>query len=110
MTTKDVWIEMFKRARDVPITNGLYTYTHKLLNIVVIETDDPDVSGIGLAGRVETRPEVGAAIVNHFKKMTRRTGISTVRTAAPAGTRDRQQGTRNRDARPMRARRDTSSE
>ena len=69
MKITDVWLEMFKRARDVPITNGLYTDTHKLLNIVVIETDDPDVSGIGLAGGVENRPEVGAAIVNHFKKM-----------------------------------------
>lgn len=69
MKINDVWLEMFKRARDVPITNGLYTYTHKLLNIIVIETDDPDVSGIGLAGGVENRPEVGAAIVNHFKKM-----------------------------------------
>ena len=69
MKTNDAWLEMFKRARDVPITNGMYTYTHKLLNIVVIEADDPDVSGIGWAGGVETRPEVGAAIVNHFKKM-----------------------------------------
>ena len=46
MKINDVWLEMFKRACDVPITNGLYTYTHNLLNIVVIEADDPDVSGI----------------------------------------------------------------
>ena len=69
MKINDMRLEMFKRARDVPITDGLCTYTHKLLNIVVIETDDPDISGIGLAGGVENRPEVGAAIVNHFKKM-----------------------------------------
>lgn len=69
MKINDVWLEMFKRARGVPITNGLYTYTHKLLNLVVIEADDPDVSGIGLASGVANRPEVGAAIVNHFKKM-----------------------------------------
>ena len=53
----------------LPITDGLYTYTHNLLNIVVIETDYPDVPSIGLAGGVENRPEVGAAIVNHFKRM-----------------------------------------
>ena len=53
---KDMRLEMFKRARDVSITNGLYTYKHKLLNIVLIETDDPDISGIGLAGGVENRP------------------------------------------------------
>ncbi len=69
MKITDVRLEMFKRARDVPITNGLYTYTHILLNIVVIETDDPDVSGIGLAGGGENRPEVGTAIINHLKKM-----------------------------------------
>ena len=69
MKITDVRLEMFKWARDVPITNGLYTYTHNLLNIVVIETDDPDVSGIGLAGGIEASPEVGAAIIGHFKKM-----------------------------------------
>ena len=69
MKITDVRLEMFKWARDVPITNGLYTYTHNLLNIVVIETDDPDVTGIGLAGGIEASPEVGAAIIGHFKKM-----------------------------------------
>ena len=59
---------MFKWARAVPITNGLYTYTHNLLNIVVIDTDDTDIQGIGLAGGMESTPEVGAAFVKHFKK------------------------------------------
>ena len=68
MKITDVRLEMFRWARDVPITNGLYTYTHNLLNIVVIDTDDPDIQGIGLAGGMESTPEVGAAFVEHFKK------------------------------------------
>ena len=61
MKITDVRLEMFKWARAVPITNGLYTYTHNLLNIVVVDTDDPDIQGIGLAGGIESTPEVGAA-------------------------------------------------
>ena len=66
MKITDVRLEMFKRARDIPITNGLYTYTHNLLNIVVVETDD---TGFGLADGIADRPEAGAPIVGHFKKM-----------------------------------------
>ena len=69
MQITDVRLEMFKWPREVPITNGLYTYTHNLLNIVVIETDDPNITGIGLAGGVEASPEIGEAIIGHFKKM-----------------------------------------
>ena len=68
MKITDVRLEMFKWERAVPITNGLYTYTHNLLNIVVIDTDDPDIQGIGLAGGIESTPEVGSAFVEHFKK------------------------------------------
>ena len=68
MKITDVRMEMFRWPRAVPITNGLYTYTHNLLNIVVIDTDDPDIQGIGLAGGIESTPEVGAAFVEHFKK------------------------------------------
>ena len=41
MEITDVRLDMYKWPREVPITNGLYTYTHNLLNIVVVETDDP---------------------------------------------------------------------
>ncbi len=68
MKITDVRMEMFKWPRTKPITNGLYTYTHNLLNIVVIETDEPEITGIGLSGGIEVTPEVGAAIVEHFKK------------------------------------------
>jgi L-alanine-DL-glutamate epimerase-like enolase superfamily enzyme len=68
MKITDVHLEMFKWPRTVPITNGLYTYTHNLLNIVVIDTDDPDIQGIGLAGGIESSPEVGASFIEHFKK------------------------------------------
>lgn len=69
MKISDVRIEMFKWPRTRPITNGLYTYTHNLLNIVVIETDEPGLTGIGIAGGIEVTPEVGSAFVTHFKKM-----------------------------------------
>ncbi len=68
MKITDVRMEMFKWPREKPITNGLYTYTHNLHNIVVIETDDPDITGIGIAGGVEVSPEIGSAIIGHFKK------------------------------------------
>ena len=68
MKITNVRLEMFKWPRSVPITNGLYTYAHNLLNIVVIDTDDPDIQGIGLAGGIAATPEVGASFVEHFKK------------------------------------------
>ncbi len=55
MKITDVRLEMFKWQREVPITNGLYTYTHNLLNIVVVETDEAGITGIGLAGGIEAR-------------------------------------------------------
>ena len=69
MKITDVRMEMFKWPRVKPITNGLYTYTHNLLDIVVIETDDPDITGIGISGGVEVTPEIGAAILGHFRKV-----------------------------------------
>lgn len=69
MKITDVRLEMFKWPRVRPITNGLYTYTHNLLNIVVIETDEPDITGIGLSGGVEVTPEIGRVMVEHFSKM-----------------------------------------
>lgn len=69
MKITDVRMEMFKWPRARPITNGLYTYTHNLLNLVVIETDEPGITGIGMAGGIPVTPEVGGAFVVHFKKM-----------------------------------------
>ncbi len=69
MKITDVRMEMFKWPRAKPITNGLYTYTHNLLNLVVIETDEPGLTGIGIAGGIEVTPEVGGAFTAHFKKM-----------------------------------------
>ena len=68
MKITDVRMEMFRWPRAVPITNGLYPYTHNLLNIVVIDTDDTDIPGIGLAGGMESTPEGGAAFGGHFKR------------------------------------------
>ena len=75
MKITDVRMEIFRWPRAVPITNGLYTYTHNLLNIVVIDTDDPDIQGIGLAGGMESTPEVGAAFVKHFKKWRKKLNL-----------------------------------
>jgi len=69
MKITDVRMEMFKWPRAKPIANGLYTYTHNLLNLVVIETDQAGLTGIGMAGGIEVTPEVGSAFVAHFKKM-----------------------------------------
>jgi L-alanine-DL-glutamate epimerase-like enolase superfamily enzyme len=66
MKITDVRFEMFKWPRARPITNGLYTYTHNLLNIVVVETDE-DVTGIGLAAGVPVSPDIGRSIAEHFK-------------------------------------------
>ena len=68
MRITDVRLEMFKWPREKPITNGLYTYTHNLLNIVVIHTDDPAIQGIGIAGGMEAAPSVGAAFVEYFRQ------------------------------------------
>ena len=68
MKITDVRLEMFKWPRERPITNGLYTYTHNLLSIVVVETDD-GITGIGLAGGVPVSPDVGRSIAEHFTPM-----------------------------------------
>ena len=52
----------------VPCQSQMVTYTHNLLNIVVIDTDDPDIQGIGLAGGIAATLGVGASFVEHFKK------------------------------------------
>lgn len=69
MKITDVRMEQFQFPRHKPITNGLYTYTHSVLSIVVIDTDEPGIQGIGLAGGIDASPEVGQAILGHFKKM-----------------------------------------
>lgn len=68
MKITDVRMEMFKWPRHMPITNGLYTYTHSLLNIVVVETDEPGITGIGISAGIEVSPEVGQAFIQHFRK------------------------------------------
>ena len=62
-------MEIFKWPREKPITNGLYTYTHNVLNIVVIETDDESVTGIDLSGGIDVTPEVASVVCAHFKKV-----------------------------------------
>ena len=68
MKITDIKFKMYKWPRPKPITNGLYTYTHNLLSIVVIETDNPEITGIGISGNLEVSPSVGESICEHFKK------------------------------------------
>src|SRR3989304_3515943 len=66
MKITDVRMEVYRWPRHKPIRNGLYTYTHSGLNVVIVETDE-GVTGIGLAGGIQDAPDVGVAMVNHFK-------------------------------------------
>ena len=68
MKITDVKTEVFRWPRHKPIRNGLYTYTHSGPNVVSIETDE-GITGIGLAGGIQDAPDVGVAIVNHFKQV-----------------------------------------
>ena len=38
MKITDINLKIYRWERSVPITNGLYTYTHNVLNIIEIET------------------------------------------------------------------------
>jgi D-arabinonate dehydratase len=68
MKITDVRMEVYRWPRHKPIRNGLYTYTHSGVNVVIIETDE-GVTGIGLSGGIQDAPEVGVAMVNHFKQV-----------------------------------------
>jgi D-arabinonate dehydratase len=68
MKITDVRMEVYRWPRHKPIRNGLYTYTHSGLNVVIIETDE-GVTGTGLAGGIQDAPDVGVAMVNHFKQV-----------------------------------------
>jgi L-alanine-DL-glutamate epimerase-like enolase superfamily enzyme len=61
-----VWGEVYRWPRRVPITNGLYTYTHSGINAVFIETDD-GLTGVGLGSGIQDAPEVGQVLLEHFK-------------------------------------------
>ena len=43
MKITDINLKIYRWERSTPITNGLYTYTHNVLNIVEIQTDEPDI-------------------------------------------------------------------
>ncbi|MBI4305892.1 MAG: mandelate racemase/muconate lactonizing enzyme family protein [Chloroflexi bacterium] len=67
MKITDIKPEVFRWPRHKPIRNGLYTYTHSGLNVVKIETDE-GVTGVGLFGGMQDSPEVGVAMIGHFKQ------------------------------------------
>lgn len=67
MKITDVRMEVYSWPREVPITNGLYTYTHSGIQPVIIETDE-GITGIGLAGGGQISSDVTVAMVEHFKQ------------------------------------------
>ena len=68
MKITDVNLKIYRWESSTPITNGLYTYTHNVLNIVEIETDDPEITGIGISAGIDVSPTVARELVDHFKK------------------------------------------
>jgi D-arabinonate dehydratase len=67
MKITDVRMDVYQWPMTKPIRNGLYTYTHSQLNLVTIETDG-GITGTGIAGGVLGAPDIGPAMVEHFKK------------------------------------------
>ncbi len=63
----NIWGESYRWPRHKPITNGLYTYTHTGLNVVIVETDD-GVTGVGLGSGMQNTPEVNLAVLEHLKE------------------------------------------
>ena len=68
MKITDVRTEVFRWPRAVPITNGLYTYTHSGLNVIHIDTDE-GLSGLGIGASIQDAPDVGVAMVEHLKQV-----------------------------------------
>ncbi len=68
MKITDVRTEVFRWPRAVPITNGLYTYTHSGINAIHVDTDE-GLSGLGIGASMQDAPEVGAAMTNHLKQV-----------------------------------------
>ena len=68
MKITDINLKIYRWERATPITNGLYTYTHNVLNIVEIKTDEKDITGIGIAAGIDVSPSVGRELIDHFKK------------------------------------------
>ena len=68
MKITDINLKIYRWERSTPITNGLYTYTHNVLNIVEIQTDEPDITGIGISAGIDVSPTVARELVDHFKK------------------------------------------
>ena len=68
MKITDVNLKIYRWERATPITNGLYTYTHNVLNIVEIKTDEKDITGIGIAVSIDVSPSVGRELIDHLKK------------------------------------------
>ena len=68
MKITDVTARCYAWPRPKPISNGKYTYTDVVLNLIQIETDE-GVTGLGFGGGAVGRPgQVTSALVEHFKQ------------------------------------------
>jgi D-arabinonate dehydratase len=61
----NVRAEAYRWPRNVPITNGLYTYSHSSLFVIYIDTDD-GVTGLGLGTGIMDAPKVGLEIADYL--------------------------------------------
>ncbi len=67
MKVTDVNFEVYRWPRHAPIRNGRHVYETSGLNIIKVETDE-GVTGIGLGRDIRDAPDVGVAILAHFKQ------------------------------------------
>ena len=69
MKITDVTVDCYSWQKPKPISNGKYTYTANVLNLINVQTDE-GVTGLGWGGgTAATRPgAVSEALVDHFKQ------------------------------------------
>ena len=60
-------MESYRWPRHTPIRNGLYTYTHSSLDLVVIETDE-GITGTGIGSGIQDAPIVSSSILDYLKQ------------------------------------------
>lgn len=68
MKITNVSMESYRWPRHTPISNGLYTYTHSGVNLIVVETDE-GISGTGTCAGIEGAPDIARSILEYIKQV-----------------------------------------